>query len=92
MQLSTREAQSIMVKLEVQLVKCKHHVRGFFCVNGKRLFPIHCSFGSKDMPGNVPNLFRKSLHLSLEEFDRFRNCNMSLAQYKELLKAKGLLI
>jgi hypothetical protein len=91
MQLTTREAKSVMVKLEIKFVECKHHIRGFFCADGARLFPVHCSFGSKDLPGNVPNLFRKSIHLTPEEFNSFKSCTMSLAQYKTLLKQKGLL-
>ena len=90
MQLTTKEARGVMLKLEVQFVECKHHVRGFFCVDGKRVFPVHCSFGLKDLPGNVPNLFRKSLYLSLEEFDRFKNCRMSLKEYISLLRQKGI--
>lgn len=90
MQLTTKEAKNIMVKLEVQFVECKHHIRGFFCINGRRVFPIHCSFGSKELPGNVPNLFRKSIHLSLEEFERFKSCHMSLDEYRRLLSQKGI--
>jgi hypothetical protein len=90
MQLTTKEAKGVMVKMELQLVECKHHIRGFFCVNGTKVFPVHCSFGSKDLPGNVPNLFRKSIHLSLEEFERFKNCHMNLDEYRELLRVKGI--
>ena len=90
MQLTTKEAKNIMVKLEVQFVECKHHIRGFFCINGRRVFPIHCSFGSKELPGNVPNLFRKSIHLSLEEFERFKSCHMSLSEYRQILSQKGI--
>jgi hypothetical protein len=91
MQLTAREAKNIMLKMEVELVQCKHHIRGFFCVNGRRLFPVHCSFGSDALPGNVPNLFRKSIHLSLEEFALFKDCKMSLGEYKDLLAKKGIL-
>ena len=90
MQLTTKEAKNVMLKLEVEFVECKHHLRGFFCIDGKRLFPVHCSFGSKELPGNVPNLFRKSIYLSLEEFDRFKSCHMSLAEYRALLREKGI--
>jgi hypothetical protein len=39
----------------------------------------------------VPNLFRKSIHLTTEEFYLFKNCKMSLTQYKDLLISKGIL-
>lgn len=89
MQLSTKEAVKLMRKLELELVECKHHLRGFVKIDGKRLFCVHCSFGCKDLPGTVPHRFRKSLRLSTDEFEVLRSCTMGPAQYVELLKAKG---
>ena len=90
MQLSTKEAHKLMLKLKLELKECKHHVRGFVVLDGKRLFPVHCSFGSKDLPGNVPHKFRKSLQLDIEEFDRLRACNIGPAEYAQILRSKGL--
>ena len=80
-----------MKKLQVEFVSCKHHVRGFVTVDGKKLFPVHCSFGSKDLPGNVPHLFRKSLKLDVQEFGTLRGCTIDRQKYLEILKAKGVL-
>lgn len=79
-----------MAKLEVEFVECAHHVRGFVTCDGKRVLAVHCSFGRKDLPGHVPHLFRRSLKLTPEEFETFRACHMSRAQYLELLRARGI--
>ena len=91
MQLTTKEATSLMRKLEIELVECKHHIRGFVTYNGRRLFAVHCSYGTKDLPGNVPHLFRKSLRLSTSEFEILRSCKINRERYLEILKERGLL-
>jgi hypothetical protein len=91
MQLSTKEAVKLMTKLGVELVECKHHVRGFIVYEGRRILPIHCSFGSKELPGHVPQLFRKSLKLTMAEFLVLKSCRIDRTAYLELLKQKGIL-
>jgi hypothetical protein len=90
MQLSTREAERIFKKLEVEAVKSSHHVRGFVTYNGVRLLPVHYSNGRKDMPGHVPNRFAKSLNLSLGEFAKLKRCTMSKDAYFEIQTERGL--
>jgi hypothetical protein len=91
MQLSIQQAERIMRKLEVELIQCSHHVRGFVTFNGTRLFAIHCSFGRKDLPGNVPHRFRKALKLTVAEFEILKGCTMSRAQYFDVLRQKGII-
>lgn len=89
MQLSTKEAVKLMRKLELEMVECSHHVRGFVKVDGRRLFAVHCSFGSKDLPGNIPQRFRQSLQLSADEFEVLRSCKLDRTGYVSLLREKG---
>lgn len=91
MQLTTREAERIFNKLEVEPVKSSHHIRGFVCFNGIRLLPVHYSNGRKDMPGHVPKRFAKSLHISLDEFAELKRCTLSRTDYFGLLREQGLL-
>jgi hypothetical protein len=91
MQLSTREAEKIFNKLEVESVKSRHHVRGFVTFNGVRILPVHYSNGHKDMPGQVPKRFAKSLKLSLDEFAELKRCSMSRDEYVRILQRKGLI-
>lgn len=91
MQLSTREAVGLLKKLGFELVECKHHVRAFLTVNGHRYFTVHCSFGMKDLPGNVPHLFRKSLNLSVDDFEKVRAGLVDRNMYLNLLRTRGLI-
>lgn len=91
MQLTTREAARIFDKLDVDVAKSRHHVRGFVTYNGARLLPVHYSHGHKDMPGHVPKRFAKSLRLSLEEFADLKRCTMTKETYFGILREKGIL-
>ena len=91
MHITTSDAGRVLAKLKFELVECKHHVRGFFVVDGKRLFAVHYSNGRKDMPGSIPHRFRKSLNLSVDEFHELVGCTLGLEEYKKLLSEKGIL-
>jgi hypothetical protein len=91
MHLTTSEAEKICKKLQIELVDCKHHVRGFLVVDGKRILPVHYSNGRKELPGDVPHLFRRSLHLDTDEFLNLLRCSLSRDSYIILLRKRGLL-
>ena len=91
MHLTTSEAEKICNKLQIELVSCKHHVRGFLVVDGRRVLPVHYSNGRKDMPADVPHKFRRSLHIDVEEFFRLLRCTLSRDQYVTLLRERGLI-
>jgi hypothetical protein len=90
MQLSTREAAKIFRKLEIRPAKSSHHVRGFLVVDGVKVLPLHYSHGHKDLPGNVPRRFAKSLKLTPAEFAELKRCTMSRDNYLELLIERGI--
>lgn len=90
MQISTSDAQRVLRKLNFELTECKHHVRGFFTQNGKKLFPVHFSFGHKDLPGDIPQRFRKSLHLTEAELRELIACHIDRAHYEQLLRSRGI--
>ena len=91
MQLTTREALEVMRTLGVEFTECKHHVRGYMIVENIKLFPVFCSFGQKDLPGDVPHRFRRSLHLTEEEFSRVRSGNLGRDEYIGILRFKGVI-
>jgi hypothetical protein len=78
-----------MDKLKVEAVPCKHHRAGFLVVDDIRILKIHHSHGVGDMPPTVAHLFRKSLKLSVAEFQRLIGCTLSRESYIEILRAKG---
>jgi len=91
MQLSIHDALRVMDKLQIQYVRCKHHIRGFLVVKGVRVLAVRCSHGSGDLPGSVPHRFRRSLNLDQHQFEEMRSCRLGRDAYVEILRAKGLL-
>jgi hypothetical protein len=69
---------------------CSHHYRGWLVVDRKAVLAVHCSFGNKAMPGHVPELFRKSLCLDRDEFQRLRRGEMDREEYIQILRDKGV--
>jgi hypothetical protein len=90
MQISTTDVRRVLHKLDFELVECKHHIRGFFVIDGKKSFAVHCSFGNKDLPGDVPHRFRKSLHLTELEFHELVSCHIDRRRYEQLLRSRGI--
>lgn len=90
MQLSTKQAGKIFRKLRVEVKRSRHHVAGFVVVDGRKVLPVHYSRGSKDLPGPVPHRFRKSLHLTVSEFESLRDCTLSRDEFVALLKERGI--
>ena len=86
LQLKKQEAERIFTKLSIKEKKDSHHVRGFICINGIKVLPIFYSHGHGEMPGKIPEKFRKSLMLNHEEFIRLKECPMSKEEYYKLLE------
>ena len=89
MQMSLKDAEKVFNKLQVEDVPCKHHRAGFLVVDGVRVLKVHHSFGVGNMSPTVAHLFRKSLKMSMEEFQRFIGCTMSREAYVQSLRDKG---
>lgn len=85
MQLTTRDAELIFRKLEVERVESSHHVRGYLVHEGRRILALYYSFGRKPFPGRTSDMFRRSMHLADHELRRFISCTMSREEYLELV-------
>ena len=70
MSLKTKEMERVFTKLNIRKVKCKHHVRGYFEHDGKKVLPVYYSFGGKDLPGFVSQKVAKSMRLNLSELKK----------------------
>jgi len=88
LQLKKQEAEKIFKKLGVNEKTDSHHVRGFICVNGIKVLPVFYSHGNGDMPGKIPEKFRKSLLLNHDEFMRLKECPMRKEEYYSLLEKR----
>ena len=90
MQVTKRDADRIMDKLEITAVQCKHHRAGFLVVDGVKILKVHYSHSDGNMPTTVAHLFRKSLKLSIPEFQLLLGCKLSREAYVERLREQGL--
>lgn len=90
MQVTKQDAKKIMQKLDAEPVKCKHHKAAFVVVDGVRVLKVHYSHGNGNMPPTVAHLFRKSLRMSVSEFEQFAGCTLSRTAYQDLLRERGI--
>ncbi len=88
MQLKKREAERVFRKLRVTEKVSTHHVAGVVRLDGILAVPIYYSRGRGDMPGRVGDRFRRSLYLSVEEFQRLAKCSMSRDQWVALVRSR----
>ena len=89
--MKTKDMDRVFGKLQVEKVKCTHHVRGYYLVDGKKALPIYYSFGNKDIPGFVAQKMAKSMGLKRSELQKMAKCKISKNEYDELLKERGLI-
>lgn len=88
LQVKKQEIQKIFSKLEIITTQNNHHVRGFITINNKKVIPIYYSHGKGDLPGRVPDKFRKSLRLEVDEFRLLVQCPLKKEEYYEILKKR----
>ena len=87
--MSTREALAIFERLEMQPIETTHHIRGYFVVDGRRIFALHFSRGKRHLPPQATHIFRRALGLNVSDFARLRQGSMTRSEYVELMKMKG---
>lgn len=91
MALRTRDLEALFRKFRVEKRRSTHHIRGFVVVDGRKVLPVHYSFGRAEMPGHVSEKFRKSLRISKGELERALECTFGFDDYIEALRRQGLL-
>jgi hypothetical protein len=90
MQVTKRDVETILKRLEITKVKRKHHRAGFLVVDGVKILKIHYSQAAGNMPTTVAHLFRKSLKLSVPEFQQLAGCRLNREAYVERLREQGV--
>lgn len=90
MTLTKADAQRIFRKLDLQAKRSTKHVYGWLVVDGQRVLTLHYSHGRGDMPGHVPDRFRKAMHLNRTEFADMVGCTMGREEYVALLRQRGV--
>lgn len=90
MQLKKAELTRIFNKLNLEVRTTTHHY-GWFTYQGKKILRVHYSHGKGDIPGKVSDKIRSQLKLSQDDLRELINCPLSVADYIEILKRKGLI-
>lgn len=90
MQLKKTELTRIFNKLNLEVRSTTHHY-GWFTYQGKKVLRVHYSHGKGDIPGKVSDKIRNQLKLSQDDLRELINCPLSVADYIEILKRKGLI-
>jgi hypothetical protein len=90
MQLKKAELTRIFNKLNLEVRTTTHHY-GWFTYQGKKILRVHYSHGKGDIPGKVSDKIRSQLELSQDDLRELINCPLSVADYIEILKRKGLI-
>jgi hypothetical protein len=90
MQLKKTELTRIFNKLDLEVRSTTHHY-GWFTYQGKKILRVHYSHGKGDIPGKVSDKIRNQLKLSQDDLRELINCPLSVADYIEILKRKGLI-
>ena len=90
MQLKKTELTRIFNKLNLEVRSTTHHY-GWFTYQGKKILRVHYSHGKGDIPGKVSDKIRSQLKLSQDGLRELINCPLSVADYIEILKRKGLI-
>lgn len=86
--LSQREIERIVSKLNVEMVECTHHYRGWVISEGQRVALIHYSRGRKGLAGGAARSFARDLRLSVEEAIEFGRCRFDRSSYFELVDGR----
>jgi hypothetical protein len=88
MRCTLREAERIFRTLQIEPRKCSHHVSGYFVIEGARALLAHFSFGRGEMPPPSVHRFRKSLLLTVVEFEALRDGRMTRAEYVGVVRPR----
>nr|WP_298720614.1 hypothetical protein [uncultured Steroidobacter sp.] len=92
MDLSTINARAVLDELQIERIECAHgQCAGFLVVDGVRVLAVHCALEPTSMCSTVVELFRRSLKLSVEEFEQLVNASLTREAYVEILRSRGCL-
>jgi len=90
MQVSKADIKKIFEKLNLEVRSTKHRY-GWFTFEGKKILRVHYSHGRGSLPGRVSDKVRSQLKINQKNFKDLIKCPLSLGDYIDILKDKGLI-
>lgn len=90
MQIKKSALMKIFEKLKLE-VRSTTHRYGWLTYQGKKILRVHYSHGKGDIPKKVSEKIRSQLKLSQSDLRDIIDCSLSLEDYIEILKRKGII-
>ena len=90
MQMKKVHISKLFKKLRMDVRSTKHRY-GWFTYDGKKILRVHYSHGKGDIPGRVSERIRSQVKLAERDFRDLIACPLSLEDYVDILKGKGLI-
>ncbi len=82
----------MLEKVGAKIVPGAEHLKAKLVVDGKHVFMIPISNGSKDIPtGTAQKIFRQTGLLEKKDCENLRNCPMKADEYLSILRQRGVI-
>ena len=90
--LTKQQALTMLTKIGAEIEEGAKHLKARLVVEGKHVFLIPISNGSKDIPtGTAQKIFRQAYLHHRDSCEKLRNCPMRRGEYLEILRKQGVL-
>ena len=90
--LTREEAITMLRKIGAEIKSGGKHLKAHLTYEGKHIFLIPISNGSKDIPiGTAQRIFREAKLIRREHCEKLRNCPMDEKEYLRILREQGII-
>ena len=90
--LTRKQALSMLEKVGANIIPGAEHLKAKLVIDGKHVFLIPISNGSKDIPtGTAQKIFRATGLLERKDCENLRNCPMTADEYIRIIRKRGFI-
>jgi hypothetical protein len=90
--LTKDDTKKMFKKLGATIETGAKHLKATLVVEGKHVFMIPISNGSKDIPtGTAQKIFREAHLSNRKDCEQLRNCPMQRPEYLDILRQQGII-
>ena len=90
--LKKEEALKMLEKVGAKIETGAKHLKARLIVDGRHIFLIPISNGSKEIPlGTAQKIFREAKLIRREHCEKLRNCPMDKEEYLNILREQGII-
>ena len=90
--LKKEQALKMLEKVGAKIENGAKHLKARLVVDGRQIFLIPISNGSKEIPtGTAQKIFREAKLFRREHCENLRNCPMDRDEYLDILREQGII-